>query len=74
MLLHCPNPKDGPLERRNNQRDIREELACYSTGMSSKMKRNFKFANISGNAYNDITGRCLEEDYNMNISVSAAVG
>jgi hypothetical protein len=49
---------------------IREELACYSAGMSSNMKRNFKFVNVSGNAYNDITGRCLEEDYNINISAA----
>jgi hypothetical protein len=34
---------------------IREELACYSMGMSSRMKQNFKFANISGNAYNDVS-------------------
>ena len=26
---------------------IREELACYSAGMSTNMKRNFKFINIS---------------------------
>ena len=39
---------------------IREELACYSAGMSSKMKRNFKFVNISGTAYNNVTGKCLE--------------
>ena len=50
---------------------IREELACYSVGMSSRMKQNFKFVNISGNAYNDVTGRCLEEDYNINLSVAA---
>ena len=49
---------------------IREELACYSAGMSSNMKQNFKFVNVSGNAYNDITGRCLEEDYNINISAA----
>ncbi len=49
---------------------IREELACYSTGMSSHMKQKFKFVNISGNAYNDVTGRCLEEDYNINLSVA----
>jgi hypothetical protein len=52
---------------------IREELACYSTGMSSRMKQNFKFVNISGNAYNDVTGRCLEEDYNINLLVAAGV-
>ncbi len=46
---------------------IRKELACYSTGMSSCMKQNFKFVNFSGNAYNDVTGRCLEENYNINL-------
>jgi hypothetical protein len=50
---------------------IREELACYSAGMSSKMKQNFKFVNISGTAYNDVTGKCLEEDYNINLSMAA---
>jgi hypothetical protein len=52
---------------------IREELTCYSAGMSSKMKRNFKFVNISGNAYNNVTGRCLEEDYNANLSEAAVI-
>jgi hypothetical protein len=27
------------------------------------MKRNFKFVNISGNAYHDVTSTCIEEDY-----------
>jgi hypothetical protein len=46
---------------------IRKELACYSAGMSTNMKRNFKFVNISGNAYHDITTTCVELDYNMNM-------
>ncbi len=50
---------------------IREELVCYSAGMSSNMKWNFKFFNVSGNAYSNVTGRCLEEDYNINSSVAA---
>jgi hypothetical protein len=50
---------------------IREELVCYSMGMSSRMKRNFKFVNIAGNAYNDVMGRCLEEDYNIDLLVAA---
>ncbi len=50
---------------------IREELACYSTRMSSKMKQNFKFVNISGTAYNDVTGKCLEENNNINLSMAA---
>ena len=52
---------------------IREELACYSAGMSLRMKQNFKFVNISGNAYNDVTGRCLEENYNINLLVATGV-
>ncbi len=50
---------------------IKEELACYSAGMSSLMKQNFKFINIAGNAYKDVTGKCLEEDYNINLSEAA---
>ncbi len=50
---------------------IREELACYLAGMSLKIKQHFKFVNISGNAYTDVTGRCLEEDYNVNLLVAA---
>jgi hypothetical protein len=46
---------------------IREELACYSAGMSTNMKRNFKFVDLSGNAYHDITTTCIESDYNMNV-------
>jgi hypothetical protein len=42
---------------------IREDLACYSVGMSTSMKRNFKFVNIAGNVYNDVTERCVELDY-----------
>ena len=38
---------------------ICEELACYSAGMTTNMKRNFKFVNISGNAYHDITTTCV---------------
>ena len=34
---------------------IWEELAYYSMGMTTNMKRNFKFVNISSNAYHDIT-------------------
>ena len=51
---------------------IREELACYSAGMSTNMKRTFKFVNVSGNAYNDVTVTCIEDDYNVNLSGAAA--
>jgi hypothetical protein len=51
---------------------IRKELACYSAGMSSNMKQRFKFVNVPGNAYNDVMASCLEEDYNVNLTVAAA--
>ena len=33
---------------------IREELACFSAGMSKKMKQKFKFVNITGSAQGDL--------------------
>ena len=40
---------------------IWEELACYSAGMSSDMRRKFNFVNIAGNAFHDITGDILAD-------------
>ncbi len=51
---------------------IREELTCYSAGTSMNMKQTFKFVNVSGNAYNDVTVTCIKEDYNVNLSRAAA--
>ncbi len=50
---------------------IWEELLCYSAGMTTNMKRNFKFVNILGNAYNDVTMTCVMEDYNINCAAAA---
>ena len=33
---------------------IREELACYASGMSKDMKQKFNFVNIAGNAFHEI--------------------
>ncbi len=33
---------------------IREELACYATGMSKDMKQKINFVNIPGNAFMEI--------------------
>jgi hypothetical protein len=70
-LLRHTNPEDGALEGSHVQRILREELACYSVGMTTNMKRNFKFDNVSGNAYQDIMTKCVEEDYNVNCAVAA---
>ena len=42
---------------------IREQLACYSEGMTTKMKHNFKFINVHGNAYYDVTSTCVLSEY-----------
>jgi hypothetical protein len=44
---------------------IREELACFSTGMSTQMKQNFKFVNIAGKAFHDITDHLVLDEYNI---------
>ncbi len=38
---------------------IREELACYATGMSKDMKRKFNYVNIAGNAFTEIDSDAL---------------
>ena len=45
---------------------ILKELACYSTGMSMNMNPTFKFVNVSGNAYHNVTTTCFENEYNIN--------
>ncbi len=42
---------------------IREQLACYSEGMTTKMKCNFKFVNVHGNAYHNVTSTCVLSEY-----------
>ncbi len=42
---------------------VRNELACFSTGMSSDMKKQFGFVNVSGSAFSDITNECVNSDY-----------
>ncbi len=42
---------------------VHNELACFSTGMSSNMKKKFRFINVSGNAFSDITDACINADY-----------
>ena len=36
-----------------------EQLACYSEGMTTKMKRNFKFVNVHGRSRWILPGACL---------------
>ena len=43
---------------------IREELACFSTGMSTDMKRKFNFVNVAGNAFHDMTDSLMDMEMN----------
>ena len=38
---------------------IREELHCFSKGMSRSMKKLFKFVNVAGGAYHDVTSTVM---------------
>jgi len=42
---------------------VRNELACFSSGMSRDMKTKFGFVNVSGNAFSDITDACINANY-----------
>ena len=49
---------------------IREELACFSEGMSTNMKRRFNFVNIAGGVYTDVTDKVIPLPYHAAIQVS----
>ena len=42
---------------------IREELGCFSSGMSRAMKRVFKYVNVSGDRWSDVTSAAVVSDY-----------
>lgn len=50
---------------------IREELACFSAGMSKQMKRKFAFVNIAGGVYTDVTDDVLPLPFYANFSPTA---
>jgi hypothetical protein len=50
---------------------IREELACFSEGMSTKMKHRFAFVNIAGGVYTDITDHVIPLPYMTPVAVAA---
>jgi hypothetical protein len=42
---------------------VRNELVCFSSGMSRDMKQKNGFVNVSGNAFSDITDACINVEY-----------
>ena len=51
---------------------IREELSCYSAGMSTKMKHKFTFMNIAGGVYTDVTPTLINTNYTHNTITAEA--
>lgn len=49
---------------------IREELACFPSGMSTNMKRRFICVNITGGFYTDVTDQVIPLPYNSAIQVA----
>jgi hypothetical protein len=49
---------------------IREELHVFSQGMSTSMKKTFKFVNISGGAYHDVTAAMIDREYEVNAAAA----
>jgi hypothetical protein len=50
---------------------IREELHVFSKGMSRDMKRLFKFVNISGGVFHDVTASTIASEYDVNVAAAA---
>jgi hypothetical protein len=51
---------------------ICEELACFSEGMLTSMKKQFNFVNMTGNAFNTITDNLIKREYGVNVSAASA--
>jgi len=49
---------------------IREELHCFSKGMSKSMKKLFCFVNVVGRAYHDITSEVMATRPNSTATVA----
>ncbi len=57
------NQKMGRWHGATFKEYVLNELACFSTGMSSDMKKKCGFINVGGNAFSDITDACINADY-----------
>jgi hypothetical protein len=64
--------KMGPWRGATFKEYIREELACFLEGMSTSMKKQFNFVNITDNAFNTISGNLIKREYEVNVSAPLA--
>ncbi len=61
--------KMGQWKGATIQEYVREELACFSTGMLTAMKSKFNFVNVTVTAIHNITNIAVYLEYNTTISV-----
>ncbi len=59
----CEIQKMGLWQSATFKEYIPEELACFSAGMSTRMKHKFHFVNIAGGVYTDVTNLVMEVPY-----------
>ena len=50
---------------------IRDELHCFSEGMSRSMRTVLGYVNIAGGVYHDVTSTVVAAEYNMGTAVAA---
>ena len=49
---------------------VRDELACFSMGMSGDMQKKFGFVNVAGNAFSNITDICINAEYSTQLTLA----
>ena len=55
--------KMGRWETKTFLEYVREELGCFSSGMSRAMKRVFTHVNVLGDRWSDVTSAAVVSDY-----------
>ena len=62
----------GQWRRATFKEYVREELALFSEGMSTKMKQKFHFINVAGNSMYDITENIIASEYTVHAALELA--
>ena len=62
--------KTGRWRGKTFKEYIREELHCFSKGMSKSMKKLFRFVNVAGGAYHDVTSTVMATRPNSNAAAA----
>ncbi len=62
----------GQWRRATFKEYVREELALFSEGMSTKMKQKFHFVNVGGNSMYNITENIIASKYTIHATPELA--